>query len=540
METATAPTVSAQEARELRDLEAEGGKDTPKSVPCDLECPQGGHISFSKVAVSGLGFLADAYDLFVVNLVMEFIAEEYGDGSSAERQLMSSSILWASIFGQLSFGYLADVFGRKVMFVTTVMLITIGALLSAFYFDQIGISVYVWVPAFRVVMGIGIGGEYPLSASVSSECVGPSKKGRMLSLVFSAQGVGAILSTMVFLLCILAGASVGFTWRFALAFGTVPTIIAVGLRLVMEEPQEFAEAKKKQKVKSGNGNVGEFSAGCWNTLRAYKWPLVGTAGCWFLLDVSFYGNTLFSGEISSVLGHDPTLRTKTVNSVIIAALSIPGYLVTVATINRIRRKTLQLCGFAALAIVFALLAGLFDILTSHPAAFLLLYALTFFFSNFGPNATTYIIPGEFYPPRVKATLHGMSAASGKLGAAVGAVIFAPFVDQSLGVEKERENVRWIMTACAGVAALGAVWTFLFIPSYTAASLPALRDSYLELNTKSSIVCEASVCHPDLMIAAEGDAPPVSRGVTEDRGEEEGEVRGTSGNGEIQSTVAVSV
>lgn len=42
-------------------------------------------------------------------------------------------------------------------------------------------------------------------------------------------------------------------------------------------------------------------------------------------------------------------------------------------------------------------------------------SLNVLFSNFGPNTTTFIIPGEIFPPEVKATCHGLSAASGKLG-----------------------------------------------------------------------------------------------------------------------------
>ena len=51
--------------------------------------------------------------------------------------------------------------------------------------------------------------------------------------------------------------------------------------------------------------------------------------------------------------------------------------------------------------------------------FLILYAIAFFFANFGPNATTFIIPAELYPTRYRSTGHGFSAAMGKLGAIAG-------------------------------------------------------------------------------------------------------------------------
>ncbi|CAN1244918.1 Probable inorganic phosphate transporter 1-7 [Linum grandiflorum] len=55
--------------------------------------------------------------------------------------------------------------------------------------------------------------------------------------------------------------------------------------------------------------------------------------------------------------------------------------------------------------------------------FVVLYALTFFFANFGPNATTFVVPAEIFPARVRSTCHGISSASGKLGAIVGAFGF---------------------------------------------------------------------------------------------------------------------
>ncbi|GFY84947.1 phosphate transporter 1;4 [Actinidia rufa] len=52
-----------------------------------------------------------------------------------------------------------------------------------------------------------------------------------------------------------------------------------------------------------------------------------------------------------------------------------------------------------------------------------MYSLTFFFANFGPNATTFVVPAEIFPARLRSTCHGISAAAGKAGAIVGAFGF---------------------------------------------------------------------------------------------------------------------
>ena len=60
-----------------------------------------------------------------------------------------------------------------------------------------------------------------------------------------------------------------------------------------------------------------------------------------------------------------------------------------------------------------------------PTALLALYVLAQFFFNFGPNTTTFIVPGECFPTRYRSTSHGISAAFGKLGSIIGQAAIAP-------------------------------------------------------------------------------------------------------------------
>lgn len=71
----------------------------------------------------------------------------------------------------------------------------------------------------------------------------------------------------------------------------------------------------------------------------------------------------------------------------------------------------------------------FSTINKHsPHAFVFLYCLANFFQNFGPNVTTFVIPGEAFPTRYRSTAHGISAASGKLGAIVAQVGFAQLIN----------------------------------------------------------------------------------------------------------------
>jgi len=97
--------------------------------------------------------------------------------------------------------------------------------------------------------------------------------------------------------------------------------------------------------------------------------------------------------------------------------------------------------------------------------FFILYGDTFFFSNFGPNTTTYIVPGEAFPASIRATCHGISAASGKLGAIIGVGLF-PYLHDSLGIAP-------VFFMCAGIAVLGIIFTLLFVPETRGVALRSL-------------------------------------------------------------------
>jgi len=140
------------------------------------------------------------------------------------------------------------------------------------------------------------------------------------------------------------------------------------------------------------------------------------------------------------------------NLILSAGGLIPGYWVSFLFIDSWGRKPIQLMGFTMLTIIFVCMgetrppmtlvlterlqtpffAGFgYDAMTattSATGAFIFLYCLANFFQNFGPNTTTFVVPGEVFPTRYRSTAHGISAASGKLGAIVAQVGFARLKD----------------------------------------------------------------------------------------------------------------
>lgn len=130
--------------------------------------------------------------------------------------------------------------------------------------------------------------------------------------------------------------------------------------------------------------------------------------------------------------------------------TVPGYWVTVALVDVIGRWLIQIVGFFFMTMFMVILSLQYYTLRGDPCgqdlevfcggnhtAFLTLYSLTFFFANFGPNVTTFIIPAELFPARFRSTCHGLSAAAGKAGAIVGAFGFLYAAQSSKDGKQEK-------------------------------------------------------------------------------------------------------
>jgi PHS family inorganic phosphate transporter-like MFS transporter len=158
----------------------------------------------------------------------------------------------------------------------------------------------------------------------------------------------------------------------------------------------------------------------------------------FFLDLAFYGLGLNNVSVLSAIGFTggenvyQTLRDNAIgNLVLVCAGAIPGYILSVTLVDTLGRRTIQIMGFFILTIIFCVIGFAYHSLSK--GALLALYILAQVFFNFGPNATTFIIPGECFPTRYRSTGHGLSAASGKIGAIIAQVITTPLLSKGAPV-----------------------------------------------------------------------------------------------------------
>ena len=165
--------------------------------------------------ISGMGFFTDAYDLFVIGIVVSLLKPEWNLSTSQVSWLNSSTLL-ASAVGAIVFGRVADMLGRKRIYGYEVLILAIGAIASAFAPN------YVFLLVCRIVLGIGIGGDYPVSATIMSEYSGKRDRGKMVGLVFAMQGAGLIFGPLFASVLLWSGLSDNTVWRILLASARCP------------------------------------------------------------------------------------------------------------------------------------------------------------------------------------------------------------------------------------------------------------------------------------------------------------------------------
>lgn len=445
------------------------------------ELEEGGVTKYHRrmLMTAGLGFFTDAYDLFIIGVALALIKVEWHPSTLAI-SLIASTALLASALGAVSFGWVADKLGRRRIYGLEALLLAGGAIASAF---SPGIW---WLIAFRFVLGFGVGGDYPVSATIMSEYSARRSRGRMVATVFSMQAVGLIVGPLVAVLLLATGMSHDLAWRLMLGLGALPALAALYLRRQVHETAHFAlaagdhehalnSARRAAGTSAANFKVAplKIKPPASNSFRnllnnpKLRRSLIGAASAWFLLDFAFYGNTISSPLVLKLLSPRSSLIVTTLETLgIFVVAALPGYLLAIRRIDIRGRKTIQSKGFLVMALTFGII-GFWPGLTTMVVPFLALYGISYFFTQYGPNTTTFVYPTELFPVRSRATGHGIAAAAGKIGAFIGTFLFPIMLSsfQLAGTER----------VVAVVCLLGLIVTHLFLPETNQASLTTLAD-----------------------------------------------------------------
>ncbi len=434
-----------------------------------------GRFHLKTILVAGMGFFTDAYDLFILGTALPIIEAVFHVTDSTTVGLIGASALFGAFVGAILFGQIADRIGRKAVYGIELMIMVVFALVSAF---SVNVPMLI---ASRFLLGIGVGGDYPISSTLMSEYANVKNRGRMVSMVFAMQGFGLLFGALVGLVSVHV-MSTDIAWRFMLGFGAVPALGVVYLRRKISETPRYSlhvkgDVKETAKVvKEVTGKeeavpetVSVSSPRYGSLLRKYWVFLIGTAGSWFLFDMAFYGTSINNGLFLTSFGlaGGATLTAKIQNialgnAVIALAFEVPGYWIAVGLIDKVGRKALQWIGFLVMGLAYLIIALRLGYLQTVLPLFLVVYGASFLFGNIGPNTTTFIFPTELYPTQIRTTGHGISAGAAKFGAGIFTFLI-PVLTASLGTSS-------VVGLLAMISFIGTILTLITLKETKGKSL----------------------------------------------------------------------
>lgn len=215
------------------------------------------YYHFKAIIIAGMGLFTDAYDLFCIPPIMKLIGRiYYEDEPNLEKQyetpafvvsLLVGLALLGTVIGQLVFGRLGDQIGRRRVYGLSLMLMVLSSIGCGFSICRTRNCVLGTLGFFRFMLGIGIGGDYPLSATIMSEFANKKTRGSFIAAVFSMQGFGILVSsTVTMVVCSIFNAAsnaqynhtpeeADLVWRLILMFGAIPAAMTYYWRMMMPE-----------------------------------------------------------------------------------------------------------------------------------------------------------------------------------------------------------------------------------------------------------------------------------------------------------------
>ena len=399
--------------------------------------------------------MLDGYAIFVLGVAMPIIIAEFHIQPGVVG-LIGASLVFGAVIGAGVGGPMADHLGRKKLMLADMIIIAAGALASALATGPAMLFVG------QLLVGIGVGIDFPVSSSYVSEILPKASRARMMVATIACQSVGMLLAAGITLVLLRMGSV--HAWRLFLATESVVALFFFLLRLsAPESPHwlmsrgKFAEAaqafiriipEQQQEILQFPVNqtlaapVPHVNAGLPILFsRSYRSRTALVTIPWFLMDIATYGVGLFtptilgameiSGRTRGLIAHD---FADAKGSAIIDVFLLIGFLFGIWLVPRFGRIRMQAIGFAGMAVgmlVLVTAVGLTNSTLHIPLVFAG-FVLFNLLMNAGPNSTTFTLAPILFPTELRGTAGGFAAGVAKLGATLG-VFLLPILKQKFGV-----------------------------------------------------------------------------------------------------------
>ncbi|TAJ86280.1 MAG: MFS transporter [Reyranella sp.] len=423
--------------------------------------------------------------VFMTGVALPLIVKEFGL-SPTEKGIVGAAPLAGIMVGAITLGGLADIYGRRRMFVVEMLVFAIFL---------VGLAIapgFGWLVFFLFGMGVALGCDYPTAHLVISESIPSRDRGKLVLGAFAFQAVGALVGTMIGYL-ILANIPELGAWRLMYAVVIAPAVLIVIARLFVtdsgqwlmsrgrraeaeRELQRLLEREPPYPKKVHLAEIDPDSAlhshdarrGRWRDLfnKKNRRATILASVPWFLQDLGTYGIGIFTPTIlSHTIGHEIT-NAQTVAGVVardiagakgaalVDTLLIAGILAAVLLADKAGRIRLQVLGFIGCAVGLAL--ALLQTHAEEPLRMLLLFGgfmIFNFMTNLGPNAQTYLLAGEVFPTNIRGKGAGFAAAFAKIGAVLTAFVFPLVLDAA--------GTNFLLAGLIFTSLLGALVTWWF-------------------------------------------------------------------------------
>ena len=380
---------------------------------------------------ASLGWLLDAFDVMLYALILTAVIQDLGL-SRETGGLMASLTLGASAIGGLLFGVLADKLGRTRALNLSILLYSVFTFACGLAQDVTQFAI------FRVLLGLGMGGEWASGATLVSETWSEKHRGKALGIMQSCWAIGYGLAAIVVAIVLPR-----FGWRAVFFVGIIPALFTLWIRRSVKEPQMWVDAKGARSAQGAYGAKGP--QGARGTQGAFPWKLAfmlaamnaATMFAWWGLNLwvpSYLSLPSTQGGVG--------LSTETM-AMFVVAMQVGMWLgyVTFGFISDAlgRRPT-----YVAYLVIAAVLVWIYG-LVRDPMVLLILgpfvaFFGTGYFSGFGAVAS------EIFPTSIRATALGVTYNSGRLLSAV-----APFIVGSMA-QRRGFGPAFTLTAFAFLAA----------------------------------------------------------------------------------------
>lgn len=375
--------------------------------------------------IVGIGWMFDAMDQGMVSGVIAAITEDWSLSQVEKSWLMSSGI-FGMILGAALSGTIADRYGRRTVIVFTLLLYSIGSLLS-------GLSINYWMLIVcRFVTGFGLGGELPAASTLVSEFSPLRSRGRNVVILESFWAWGWIAASLVAYFAIPV-----WGWRSAFFIGAAPALFAAILRRTVPESPRYLESagryqdanrivrsmereagiQEREYVPSGVENRPKVSFfELWRS--GNRRPTIVLWIIWIGINFGYYGFVLWTPSLLMDRGFD---MVKSFGFTVIMCLAqLPGYFSAALLIERWGRRPSLVLYFAGTAVA----AWLFG--TSNSEQTVLISGCLLYFFALGAWGCVYSYTPEVYRTEIRGTGTGWASAAGRVGAFV-----APFIVPAL-------------------------------------------------------------------------------------------------------------